>query len=104
MNAEPTSFWDLFVRLQPGDLAPLLAMLGVFGTLLIITIAVIVSKTIYRVHKTRLENALKHELVERGFSAAEIVEIIGASASPEALRPTSQRRATPKEIEHAYAK
>jgi hypothetical protein len=104
MNPEPSSFWDLLVRLNDTDLAALLAAFSVFGTLLIIVIAVIVSKTIYRVHKNRLENALKHELVERGFSPTEIVEIISASASPSAALPACKGRGAPKEIEHAYAR
>jgi hypothetical protein len=104
MNTEPSNFWDLLVRLNDADLAGLLAAFSVFGTLLVIVIAVIVSKTIYRIHKARLENALKHELVDRGFSAAEIVEIIGASALPGAALPTSKRRDLPKENVHAFAK
>ena len=106
MNAEPSSFWDLLVRLPAGDRrAGARGVLGVLGALLIIVIAVIVSKTVYRIHKSRLENALKYELVERRVFAGRDRRNRGSVRFAQARRDlTSQGRKTPKEIEHAYAK
>jgi SOS response regulatory protein OraA/RecX len=54
--------------------------------LLIIVITVAVSKTICRVQKNRLEDSLKRELVDRGFSVEEIERIVQASAGKTARR------------------
>ena len=104
MNVEPNTIWDTVNQISGADLAMIVTMFFFFATLLIIMITVTVSKTVYRMQKNRLEAALKRELVDRGFSATEIVEIIAASASPGAVLPTKRGRETPKEIEHAYAK
>ena len=86
MSIELATVWDWLGQTPAGDRAPLLAISGVMVILLIIVIAVIVSKTACRIQKARLENGLKRELVDRGFSAEEIERIVRASAGDAARR------------------
>ena len=69
-----SSISELVSRLSPNDAIPLLAIL------LMATVGVIaiVSALIYRIHKNRLEVALKRELLDRGMSADEIATIVNA--------------------------
>jgi hypothetical protein len=54
--------------LESGDLAGIL-FLSITGLVVVILIA---SMTAYFMHKNRLQYALKHEMLDRGFSAEEI--------------------------------
>lgn len=103
MHAEPNTFLDALNQVPRPDLAPLVVIAIACASALIIGIALIVSKTIYRMHKNRLDDTLKRELVDRGFSADEIVEIIGASATPEDLQSKRRGCNKRKEMHHVHA-
>jgi hypothetical protein len=72
----------LINELSPGDRAPAVVMTIVAGMVLVMVVAAIVSKTACRIHKARLEDTLKRELIDRGFSADEIAKIVETSALP----------------------
>jgi hypothetical protein len=76
------TFAGLIKELSPGDRAPAVVMVVVAGVSLIIVVAGIASKTACRIHKARLEDTLKRELVDRGFSADEIAKIVETSTLP----------------------
>jgi hypothetical protein len=81
MNAQPHSIWDALSQVSSPDMPVIILIVVAVATLLIIAITVTVSKTIYGMHKNRLENTLKRELVERGLSVDEIERIVAAKGS-----------------------
>lgn len=99
MHAEPTSIVEVLSRINGGDLA---AIAVIFMGLVVVTI-VVIAVTIQKIHKNRLDDALKRELVERGFSAEEIARII-ESAPPQQslLRQILRGCATAKESRHVH--
>lgn len=78
MNATPSNLWEFLMTFDPSMRFPLVIVSIVFGTVLLVIIVVIVATTITSVHKHRLEDALKRELVDRGMSAEEIERIVKA--------------------------
>jgi hypothetical protein len=74
MRSVPGSFWEWAASLQPSEQFPLL-VLGGFAVIFIITL---VACTIYAMHKNRLNDHLKRELLDRGLSADEIATVINA--------------------------
>jgi hypothetical protein len=71
------SISDLVTRLSPNDVIPLLAI----SLSAIVGLIAIISALIYRIHKNRLEVALKRELLDRGMSADEIAMVVSAGLS-----------------------
>jgi hypothetical protein len=55
-------------------------MVGIIGICTVAAIAFI-SLTVYKVHRTRAEHALKRELLDRGLGAQEIATIVNAKPS-----------------------
>jgi hypothetical protein len=78
LNAETKSFWDVLNNMSSNDLAVLCLLLFLLATLSVVLIATTVS----RMHKNRLEIALKRELVDRGLSTDEIAKFVETSAVP----------------------
>ena len=83
MESVPNTLWDVFTQMDSSDLVGLAAI----AMVLICVVAGIIARTAYRMHKNRLEDSLKRELVDRGFSADEVVNILGASAPPHDPHP-----------------
>ena len=54
--------------------------LMVLSVVAVVTIIVILAVTIYSMHKNRLDDSLKRELLDRGMSADEIATIMNKSA------------------------
>jgi hypothetical protein len=73
--------------LSPGDLAGLLA--GLIVALVLLTL--IIGAVVYGIHKNRLENALKRDLLDRGMSADEIATVVKAKTESQPL-PRSRWR------------
>lgn len=74
----PTNLWEFLMTFENGERFPLAVVMIVFGTMaLVITVAVI-AFTIRSMHKHRLDDALKRELVDRGMNADEIERIVAA--------------------------
>lgn len=95
MNAESNTIWDALTKMNAGDLPLVITLSLLFLALLIFVVSLIAAKTIFSVHKTRVEADLKRELVSQGFSPDEITRIVEASAKPQATRP-SKHSATPE--------
>jgi hypothetical protein len=74
MKSVPGSFWMWLSTLKSDDLA---AMATAIAAVIVVAIG-IVCTTIYKVHKTRADDSLKRELLDRGLSAEEIATVIGA--------------------------
>jgi hypothetical protein len=74
MRSVPGNFWEWTSSLGPGERFPLL-VLGGFAVIFIITL---VACTMYAMHKNRLNDQLKRELLDRGMSADEIATIVNA--------------------------
>jgi hypothetical protein len=74
MESASSSFWEWLNALSHGEGLAVLG-LGIFALVFAITI---ISGTIYKIHKNRLDDALKRELLERGMSAEEIATVIRA--------------------------
>jgi hypothetical protein len=68
-------------------------MIIFFGSIALVMIAWIVSRAVQRIHRARLEDSLKRELVERGMSAEDIVGIVQASSTavPRGCRVNAKR-------------
>jgi len=52
--------------------------LAFFAMIAIVIIVITVFATIYKMHKNRLEDSLKRELLDRGMSASEIAMVVRA--------------------------
>jgi len=99
MQAESGSFWEWMGSLSSADSTTIMVM----SILAIIGIVTIIAVTIWTIHKNRLEDALKRDLVERGFSVEEIERIVKASGPPQGLWPKRRRCSMPKEASHVDA-
>jgi hypothetical protein len=80
MHSVPNDFWSWFSKLNAEDVAGLIAIIGavVVGTVGVVCV------TIYKVHRSRTEDAMKRELLDRGLSADEIATIVSAT-TPKSL-------------------
>jgi hypothetical protein len=75
MSSVPTSFWEWVLALDKE------AQIGVmvFGVVALLLMTIIICITICGVHKNRLDDALKRELLERGMNADEIATVMSAA-------------------------
>jgi hypothetical protein len=83
---QPGSIVESFTSLGPGERLPVFivgSMLGVFAIVFIVTV---VAGTVYKIHKNRLADALKRDLLERGMSAEEIAMVITAKPNTQAFK------------------
>ena len=80
VQTAPQSFWAWANWMTPTDRAILSALV----LLAIVATVAIVAGTVYKIHKNRLEDALKRELLDRGMKPDEIVALVGA-------KPTNTR-------------
>ena len=75
MNSVPSDFWSWINHFDSETLAGLMA-----GVLVLCGVIIgMICLTIYKVHKSRADHALKRELLDRGMSADEIATIIRAA-------------------------
>jgi hypothetical protein len=74
MQTVPNNLWELVAALDEGLIFAVLffAMAG------LVAIVITVFAAIYAMHKNRLQDLLKRELLDRGMSADEIVAVIRA--------------------------
>ncbi len=81
MNSVPSNFWEWLStsRMSSSQQSELFltSLFVVAGS--IVLIAAIIAFTIYRIHRNRLNDALKREMLDRGLPAEDIVEIIRAA-------------------------
>jgi hypothetical protein len=68
---------------------PFIALVAVVGGLLI-PLAAIIGGLTYKYRKLQVEAALKQQMIERGMSADEIKEVLGAGRSGKAHRTCSR--------------
>jgi len=84
MNSVPSDVWEWTASLGSGERVAII-ILGVFAIVLVV---IVVFGTICKMHKNRLDDALKRELLERGMSAEEIATVIRAKpAKSHSCRP-----------------
>jgi hypothetical protein len=74
MNSVPGGFWEWTGALDSGQRTGMIA-LTIVAFVVITTLSLI---TIYKMHKNRLEDSLKRELLDRGMSADEIATVVRA--------------------------
>lgn len=74
MQSVPSSLWEWLAALSAGERFDIM----VLGALSLTFIVAVVFLTIYKMHKNRLDDALKRELLDRGMSAEEIVSVVRA--------------------------
>ena len=67
-------FWEWLSSLNAHERLPLLLM-AMFA---LVCIVMIVFGSLYKMHKNRLDDALKRELLDRGMSADEIATVVRA--------------------------
>jgi hypothetical protein len=89
MQSQPASLGEWINALGPGERLPLLIVGLILGIFALTFIVAVVSGTIYKMHKNRLETALKRELLEQGMSAEEIVSVVRAKPVKGAVRSQS---------------
>jgi hypothetical protein len=68
---------DLLSQFGVGAFIAVIAVIGTF----LIPITAIIGGLIYKHRKLQVEAALKHEMIERGMSADEILQVLEASNS-----------------------
>ncbi|HEY3393857.1 MAG TPA: hypothetical protein VGK58_14190 [Lacipirellulaceae bacterium] len=74
MQSVPGGFWAWTDALDSGQRTGMIAM----SIVAIVFVTAILTITIYKMHKNRLEDALKRELLDRGMSADEIATVVRA--------------------------
>ena len=94
MSSESLTMWDVLGRLDGSDLSLVLGLLLFFVFIATVVISTLIARTVYAFHRSRLEDALKRDLVERGFSVEEITQIVAATGggprvSGDRLGPTA---------------
>lgn len=82
MNSVPQNLWDRIPLMSPGDLT-ILSLIVIAAVLVAIAI---IGSIIYAMHKNRLEDSLKRELLDRGMNADEIATVIRAKTGTKASR------------------
>ena len=88
MQSVSNSVWEWLNALGPGERIPVFILGTILGVFALVFVVTIVSGTICKMHKNRLEDALKRELLERGMSAEEIAIVIRAKpAKSHSCRP-----------------
>ena len=76
MQSIPDNFWNWFSKFNAEDLAGLIAIVAVF----VVAVTGVICLTVYRIHKSRTDDALKRELLDRGLGADEIATIGSAKS------------------------
>jgi hypothetical protein len=80
MDAEPiNNLWQWLAPIEADDRFALCFMIVVFGILGLVFIVALITYAIGKIHRARLEAALKRELLDRGLSVEEIASIISAT-------------------------
>jgi uncharacterized membrane protein len=77
MQSVSGNFWEWTASLDSGERTGLM----VLSVIAVVTIIVIVAVTIYSMHKNRLDDSLKRELLDRGMSADEIATVMNNPVS-----------------------
>jgi signal transduction histidine kinase len=94
MDATPGNLWEFLMTFDASMRFPLIIVSIVFGTILLVIVAGIIAGTVNSMHKHRLDDALKRELVDRGMSAEEIERIVrvrsGTTSKPVAVHVNQQ--------------
>jgi hypothetical protein len=75
----PGGFWEWIGLRDPGMRFALI----MFVLIAAVFVSSILAAVIYKMHKNRLEDALKRELLDRGMSAAEIATVVRAKSGTE---------------------
>lgn len=79
MATDPSNFWQWMSAINPHERMPVVVTMYSVGAAVLVLIAAMVAMTVYKIHRNRLTDALKRELLERGMSAADIVEVVRAT-------------------------
>jgi len=87
MNSVPSNLWELVASLHEGLIFAVL----LFAMAALLAIVITVFTAVYAMHKNRLEDSLKRELLDRGMSADEIVAVVRA-------KPTKGGATNPNDI------
>jgi hypothetical protein len=77
VHSDPTNIWQWPASLTQDERE----MIIFFGTVALVLITWMVTWAVQKIHRARMEDALKRELVERGMSASEIIGIIEATSA-----------------------
>lgn len=86
MHSIPSNFWQWLSSLDSDTLGGVIAAITISS---LVAIAFCCT-AVYKIHKTRVEDSLKRELLDRGMSAEEIATII--SAKPDNAHGQRTRR------------
>jgi hypothetical protein len=78
MQSQPSSIIEWMNTLGPGERLPVLIVGSILSIFAIVFIVTVLAGTAYKMHKNRLADALKRDLLERGMNAEEIVMVITA--------------------------
>jgi hypothetical protein len=74
MHSVPGSFWEWLAQLNTEERTGVI-MISISAIAFIITVIIC---TMYAMHKNRLQDALKRELLDRGMTAEEIATVVRA--------------------------
>ena len=80
MNSVPQSFGEWMSAIQPDERFALCVVAIIFGVTLAVFTIGIISLLVRSIHRSRVETALKRELLDRGLSVDEIAKVVKATA------------------------
>jgi hypothetical protein len=69
---------DFFSRLSGHDVIPIVVLLIVFGSFVIVSLAVIIATCVHKIRRDEANAQLKHDMLNRGMSADEIKTVLEA--------------------------
>jgi hypothetical protein len=78
MNSDAMNIWQWSASLTQDERE----MIIFFGSVVLVLITWMITLMTQKMHRARMDDSLKRELVERGMSAQEIIGIIEASSAP----------------------
>jgi len=87
MQSVPSNLWELVASLDEGVIFAVLF----FAMVALVVIMITIFTAVYAMHKNRLEDSLKRELLDRGMSADEIVAVVRA-------KPTKGGATNPNDV------
>lgn len=80
MQSVPGTLWEWLSALEPGERLALSVVVTALLLLSAVLVVAIVAFTIRAIHKHRLDDALKRELLDRGMVAEEIALVVQAKS------------------------
>jgi len=93
VNTVPASLWEWLAAIDPDKRFVLSIMALVFAFIVVVAAVGAVANVVRSIHQSRVESALKRELLDQGLPADEIARIVEAKSGGPAAGCGTRREA-----------